>query len=274
MQKLVLNQYRAGSGYKDVVGEIYHFPDRYLNSFKSLPVAFIYYEPRSGGDQVYFGAGIISSVSDDTLDSGHSYGDVSEYVPFENSLSFYEGPDGESWEQAKTMRNSVRKIEDELFGAILNKAGVDYSRFDAEFKADESYYEHRLEQRLRDLRQMNIENPVVLRKVRRVIEAYERPSAITNTVKEQRGDKCQLCGCRGFLKRNGTRYCEVHHLFHLSDNPPAECLGPDFLVVVCATCHRRLHYANVGIPERVLGGWQLLIDDEPIFFSIPESKIV
>jgi predicted HNH restriction endonuclease len=54
--------------------------------------------------------------------------------------------------------------------------------------------------------------------------------------------------------RNGRRYCEVHHLFHLSTYPPPECLEPFYLVVLCATCHRRMHYAAVGEPTRLQDG--------------------
>src|SRR5262249_10192780 len=76
-----------------------------------------------------------------------------------------------------------------------------------------------------------------------------------------RGTTCQLCGEFGFVKRNGMRYCEVHHLFHLSKNPPPNCLAPEYLVVLCATCHRRMHYADVGEPERHTDGWRVGVDE-------------
>jgi 5-methylcytosine-specific restriction endonuclease McrA len=105
------------------------------------------------------------------------------------------------------------------------------------------------------------QSPSELRTIQRVLETYERPSRITRYVKGVRGSNCQLCGQPGFLKRNGKRYCEVHHLFHLSKNPPPECLGPDYLVVLCATCHRRMHYANVGEPKREGNSWRVCVDD-------------
>src|SRR4051812_9319196 len=110
MSYLVLNQYRKGSGYKDKPGELYHFPNRYLKSFSALPSYFIYYEPREGGDQAYFGSGIVTSVYEDTEDTNHSYAEVREYIPFDIPLSFYGGPNGSTWEPAKTMRNSIRRI--------------------------------------------------------------------------------------------------------------------------------------------------------------------
>ena len=103
--------------------------------------------------------------------------------------------------------------------------------------------------------------PEILRQVQRVLRTYERPSSITRYVKRTRGATCQLCADLGFVKRNGTRYCEVHHLFHLSKNPPPNCLAPEYLVVLCATCHRRLHYADVGEPERDERRWRVRVDE-------------
>lgn len=108
--------------------------------------------------------------------------------------------------------------------------------------------------------------PKVMRKIRRVYELYERPSSHTRFVKQSRGSTCQLCRDPGFLKRNGHRYCEVHHLFHLSKNPPPSCLAPEYLVVLCATCHRRMHYADVGEPIRENGGWRIRVDDSEYHF--------
>jgi hypothetical protein len=103
--------------------------------------------------------------------------------------------------------------------------------------------------------------PDVLREIQRTVKTYERPSPITRYVKRTRGAICQLCGQLGFVKRNGIRYCEIHHLFHLSKSPPPNCLGPEYIVVLCATCHRRMHYADVGEPVRDGTGWRVRVDD-------------
>jgi 5-methylcytosine-specific restriction protein A len=105
------------------------------------------------------------------------------------------------------------------------------------------------------------QTPEVLRMIQRVLKTYERPSPVTRYVKRVRGATCQLCGELGFVKRNGKRYCEVHHLFHLSKSPPPKCLAPEYLVVLCATCHRRMHYADVGEPVRDGDGWRVRVDD-------------
>ena len=219
---------------------------------------------------MYFGAGVVSSVVSDTEDESHWYADLDEFCEFQAPISFYEGPEGATWEPSTTMRNSVRIIERSLFSSILAAGGVRESAF-AKIGFRSRLHEHRLQNDLRAL-QGRRSSPATLRKVQRVIEAYERPSSITNQVKKGRGDTCQLCGRRGFVKRDGTRYCEVHHLFHLSKAPPPECLTPEFIVVLCANCHRRMHYADVGEPVRVQDGWTMRVDDTEVIFVIPESE--
>jgi len=116
------------------------------------------------------------------------------------------------------------------------------------------------------------QTPEVLQKIQRVLKIYERPSSITRYVKRTRGSTCQFCGELGFVKRNGKRYSEVHHLFHLSKNPPPNCLAPEYLVVLCATCHRRMQYADVGEPVREVNGWHVRVDDTEHRFVVEVNK--
>jgi hypothetical protein len=123
---------------------------------------------------------------------------------------------------------------------------------------------------LADLQSQPPTAPDRLKKIRRVIYQYERPSRITRFVKSTRGDCCQICNRPHFVKKNGLPYCEVHHLFQLSKNPPADCLKPEYLVAVCATCHRMLHYADVGEPVRIADGWRVRVGgEEKEFRTIP-----
>lgn len=266
MTFLVLNQYRKGSGYKDVTGQLYHFPVRYLKSFSDLPSPFIYYEPRDGGDQVYFGAGTVAAVNEDTEDVGHSYAEISGYEVFPAAVDFYAAPNGGTWEPPTTMRNSVRRISAELFDGILKAGGTDGAEVERFSLAADPVSES-LKRELASLPGPGKRAPYVLRRIRRLLETYERPSAITNLVKRRRGDSCQLCGVSGFVKRDGARYCEVHHLFHLAADPPEGCLDPEYLVVLCPTCHRRMHYANVGMPRKSEGGWLVEIDGTDVLFN-------
>ena len=81
---------------------------------------------------------------------------------------------------------------------------------------------------------------------RRVIsERIARPGAVTDYLKQLRNYMCQLCGEQGFTQRNGTHYIEAHHVIELH-RLFAGSYCSDNIVIVCATCHRKLHYAHIS----------------------------
>lgn len=74
---------------------------------------------------------------------------------------------------------------------------------------------------------------------------HERDSALSGLLKELRGYKCQICGYT-FETATGELYCECHHLEYLAHQ------GLDVsknMLVVCANCHRQMHYGKVRILE-------------------------
>jgi predicted restriction endonuclease len=69
-------------------------------------------------------------------------------------------------------------------------------------------------------------------------------------VKDHFNDECQVCKAQGvienssFIKENGSRYSEAHHVIPLSEN------GTDFtdnIMCLCATHHRQMHYGDVKV---------------------------
>ncbi len=86
---------------------------------------------------------------------------------------------------------------------------------------------------------------VVPHKRRVVSEQVARPGIVTDYLKQLHNDICQLCGEQGFLQRNGTRYIEAHHILELHRLIPGSYCS-DNIVVVCPTCHRKLHYASIN----------------------------
>lgn len=78
----------------------------------------------------------------------------------------------------------------------------------------------------------------------RISETIARPNAITDYLKALHNYTCQICGQEGFVQRNGSRYAETHHLTELHKLISGS-LCADNILVVCANCHRKLHYANV-----------------------------
>ena len=45
-------------------------------------------------------------------------------TPFKSVVDYYQGPDGKTWEPSATMRNSVRRIDDQLFDQLAVAGGI------------------------------------------------------------------------------------------------------------------------------------------------------
>lgn len=76
--------------------------------------------------------------------------------------------------------------------------------------------------------------------------SIDRPTSISRALKEQLGYACQICGVEGFEKKSGGRYVEAHHLQELHRLAPGSLVSENVLIV-CANCHRKLHYADVEV---------------------------
>lgn len=95
--------------------------------------------------------------------------------------------------------------------------------------------------------------------VERVIHPIQRPSALRNAILRRDGTVCRICGNQGFRKRNGERYAEVHHMYELCNRAPGTLQSWN-LIVVCPTCHKKLHFADVEV-EYLEPGWRVRIND-------------
>ncbi|HZY65565.1 MAG TPA: HNH endonuclease [Rubrobacteraceae bacterium] len=82
-------------------------------------------------------------------------------------------------------------------------------------------------------------------KRREISERVARPNAISEWLKQLRSYTCQICGQEGFKKRSGGQYAEAHHITELHQLIPGSYCS-DKVIVICAECHRKLHYANVS----------------------------
>jgi 5-methylcytosine-specific restriction enzyme A len=78
-----------------------------------------------------------------------------------------------------------------------------------------------------------------------VSEEVARPNAITDYLKSLQRYTCQICKSAGFAQRNGSLYSEAHHIIELHDLIPGSYCS-DNIVIVCPTCHKKLHYANTA----------------------------
>ena len=76
-------------------------------------------------------------------------------------------------------------------------------------------------------------------RVMRLTAVYARDVDIRNHVVKRAGGKCEFCGAEGFLKSDGTRYLEAHHIISLANQ------GGDSLenvIALCANHHREAHF--------------------------------
>jgi len=98
---------------------------------------------------------------------------------------------------------------------------------------------------------------------RKVSSYLNRPSNVRSALIRVKGTDCQICGSKGFQKKNSSdNYCEVHHMIELNNNAP-KTLQSWNLVVVCPTCHKRLHYGNVSSRLSADNKWEISFDSQP-----------
>jgi alkylated DNA nucleotide flippase Atl1 len=70
---------------------------------------------------------------------------------------------------------------------------------------------------------------------------YARNEKVREAVRRRAKGKCEFCGRPGFIKSDGTRYLEAHHIIALADD------GEDRLTNVIALCpndHREAHFGK------------------------------
>jgi len=95
-----------------------------------------------------------------------------------------------------------------------------------------------------------------------ISEQIARPNAITDYLKKIQNYTCQICGELGFLQSNGKRYIETHHIIELHKHIKGSYCS-DNVVVVCANCHKKLHYARIEY---------ISTDGDQIFLKINDEQ--
>jgi 5-methylcytosine-specific restriction protein A len=99
----------------------------------------------------------------------------------------------------------------------------------------------------------------------KVVRSIQRPSALSNAIKEKQGYVCALCNYPGFIKKSGEKYAETHHMLELNKKAP-KTLQSGNVIVVYPTCHKKLHYGNTKT-EYLDPGWKIAIDDEVYYLE-------
>ena len=128
---LVLTQYRptskVKSPYKDLVGVVYHFPEKHIKQMRAMPAEFVYYEPAKFGEDVYFGRGVLGEVTEDTEFPGRYFAKIEEYNPFATPVPFLNPESQKPYEVNPNKQNSVRTITPSAFENICFLGGTQLS---------------------------------------------------------------------------------------------------------------------------------------------------
>jgi 5-methylcytosine-specific restriction protein A len=75
--------------------------------------------------------------------------------------------------------------------------------------------------------------------IRRVTRIMQRNYKLARILKDLYKGRCQICQST-FKMRNGENYSEGHHVIPLGEKG-ADL--PSNFVVLCATCHKKMHYS-------------------------------
>ncbi len=243
---LILNQKRYALEFDDIVGQLYHFPQQYV-SYIQTGETFVYYHPFEGAadpERYYFGMGRIGTVRGDPARSDHYYAEVLDYVPFEVAVP-YTDDNGRylEWRSGVGTRffSSARRAGQEVFDRILEAAQMEHQAVE-EFGLVNEF--DNVDKILTDLNEHYADlDP---RAYQRLVSQIDRPTSISRALKKKLGYKCQVCGVEGFQTKAGGRYVEAHHLRQLHELIPGSLITEN-VVIVCASCHSKLHYAHVSI---------------------------
>ena len=89
----------------------------------------------------------------------------------------------------------------------------------------------------------DLSSEVLPRKRKAIVKVYIRNAKITKILKNLYNGKCQICNFT-FKKKKDKNYSETHHIIPLGDNGSEEIKN---VIIVCANCHKQLHYADVKL---------------------------
>ena len=251
-EALVLTQRRHHLTYDDEEGVWYHYPKQYWKLI-SKGRQFIYYQPeertpagiRTG--QLYFGTGFVGDVYPDRERDDHRYAEILDHqeftsaVPFKSSSgSYVEAPKG----QNVVWRAAVRSISAEVLANVVAEGGTP-NPVTPRLSADDP------SQLIRIYDEQYA--TVAPERVKAYVSLIRRPTELSKALKERANHTCQLCSGEGFIQKNGRPYTETHHISEVS-RLEVGSLQSSNVIVLCPTCHRKMHYAPVEL-ERVDVGW-------------------
>lgn len=129
---LILSQYRDNSAYDDLVGFLYHFPEKYKKQIQENS-EFVYYEPAKNGSGSYFGHGKIGSIG--TRKDGQFFAQIIDYQPFPTEVPLKK-EDNSLWEELSTYnpQNAVRYTTKPIINNICSAGNLTPKHLPISFK--------------------------------------------------------------------------------------------------------------------------------------------
>lgn len=244
------------STYEDVLFSRYHFPKSYKNQVREGD-RFLYYQGNQGPQlhkRYYFGYGVVGEIYPDPEKPGSLYAELLDANPLPQNVSAYQSP-GSFFESIgydtvrksllPNWRQSVRPISQASFETILTKGGVKPDELAGRYIVGPSDL-NSPESILAVLQELNQRYLAATPAKRSTVanRYLDRGTAVVEVLKRLLGAQCQICGVQGFATRSGQDYVEAHHLIEVS-KMLAGSLCSDNVILVCPTCHRKLHHAPV-----------------------------
>lgn len=241
------------SDYDDVPFSFYHFPKQYRNMIHPGD-RFVYYQ----GDRwkkehrYYFGCGVIGKVS--AAANNTFYADIVDGMSFLQKVPIYR-PEGNFYESLDysdvrkkpnpPWQSSIRPLSETAFSAILAAANVDASSMHVISQIEA------FSNAIDTLKTLNALYAGLKPEIRakRITNHLDRGDSVARALKQLLGSQCQICGWKGFKKRDDTEFIEAHHLVQISERH-ADSLCTENIILVCPNCHREIHYGeSVEIKE-------------------------
>ncbi|MEO1039049.1 MAG: HNH endonuclease [Pseudomonadota bacterium] len=252
MVKVVLSQ-RADSGYDDVTGRLYHFPEQYFRAAQdAVGDACLFYEPRRSepgkppGRQAYWAVATIRSVYPDPKRPRLYYAALDHFLPFLNPVPFRRS-DGKYWESKLdrgdgavskgAMGLSIRRIPDSEFSMIW-AAGYSSDLTDdgSQFPDDTAAFHLGMAEE-----QASFDRPVIQQLTNRPF----RDRIFAKQVREAYNARCAVTGLK-IINGGGRAEMEAAHI------QPVSAEGPDSVrngVALSRTVHWMFDRGLISIDD-------------------------
>lgn len=78
-------------------------------------------------------------------------------------------------------------------------------------------------------------------RIRSEVWTYSRDPRVRDAVLRRANGQCEFCGQLGFMKPDGTRYLESHHVIALASDGEDR---PTNVIALCPNDHREAHFGN------------------------------